>query len=49
MAVCGITVDADYEALPVSLLQNAMLIMFIVTVVETVGDTTGVAQVGLDR
>ena len=31
MAVCGITVDAGYEALRVSLLQNAMLIAGIVT------------------
>lgn len=34
MAVCGITVDAGYEALRVSLLQNAMLIAGIVTFLQ---------------
>lgn len=34
MAVCGIAVDAGYEALRVSLLQNAMLIAGIVTFLQ---------------
>lgn len=34
MAVCGITVDAGYEALRVSLLQNAMLIAGIVAFLQ---------------
>ena len=34
MAVCGITVDAGYESLRVSLLQNAMLIAGIVTFLQ---------------
>ena len=34
MAVCGITVDAGYEALRVSLLQNAMLIAGLVTLLQ---------------
>lgn len=34
MAVCGITVDAGYEALRVSLLQNAMLVAGLVTLLQ---------------